>query len=875
MLSAVALASMLLAVVGEAPLDLDDCELKVAAAPEDTHAWSCFPKVGARDDEIEDALVRVHAHLDRDPHDGFARLYVGVLESMRGGARAEADFRAAIDELADGPHLEAEIFARVSLVGLLAVQGRHDEAEAELATARDVVHAIGDDRHVAAVDIFQAYLWTLRSVNLGNARELLLDAIAELDPESPRERGLAGLAYGTLGSVDRETGRVREAAADFERAAELAEADGNATNARRARYNAVMIAHEGDDVLTDADRAAFAPKLQALVADAVAAGDPYAEAPARHLLGRSLPPDDAREQFQLCLAAARGFVAESEHNCLLGLAELVAPEDLDGALAMTDEAYAIAERIGRPFEAMLALRVRHWITQQSAERPAAAHASFVYVAAAEAMRELHLGTDARTRVHAGWASAFRELAGALLGHDARAPEDVELAFNVLERMRARALLESLDAAGVPDPAAAIDVDGYFAIIARARAAAVGIDDRFPTPAAVQSRLADDQAMVSYVIAPDVDRLGHPGGGSWAIVLTRTDVRVVALPDGDGLARRARAYAGAFAGDRDPPAAAAERLGAELLAEALEDLPASIDELVIVADGELHRLPFASLRTTPGGPQLVERYRLSQVPSATLWLRWRDAAGERPRRPALVLADPAHGEAESDGPSVRAAGQGPLPGTRAEASAIAAHVGADTRVLVGPDATEAALRDAALDGYGIVHLAAHAVLDEARPDRSGIRLAASGAHDGTLRVSEIVGLDLGGKTVVLAACSSADGLALRGEGPMSVARGFFEAGATSVVASLWPLRDDVAAEIFDDVYAELARGGTLAAAVAEAQRIRIARGDPAAHWAGLVVLGDGRVTPLPREHTARPIALVGAGLGLVLVGAVLWWRRRGR
>ena len=108
--------------------------------------------------------------------------------------------------------------------------------------------------------------------------------------------------------------------------------------------------------------------------------------------------------------------------------------------------------------------------------------------------------------------------------------------------------------------------------------------------------------------------------------------------------------------------------------------------------------------------------------------------------------------------------------------------------------------------------------------------------------------------------------------MSLARAFFQAGAHTVVASLWRLRDDEAADFFDRFYRHLGKGVSVAAALRSAQSDLIAEGAPAAAWAGLVVLGDGDMVPLPggRKGTAIPLwAWALGGIGLLLGLAVLW------
>jgi len=176
---------------------------------------------------------------------------------------------------------------------------------------------------------------------------------------------------------------------------------------------------------------------------------------------------------------------------------------------------------------------------------------------------------------------------------------------------------------------------------------------------------------------------------------------------------------------------------------------------------------------------------------------------------------------------------------------------------------------------VLHFATHAVTDETNPDRSGVLLAPGAANqDGLLQIREIVDLDLDGRVVVLSACSSNTGALLRGEGVMSLARAFFQAGAHTVVASLWRLRDDEAADLFDRFYGHLGQGKSVAAALQAAQRDLIAEGAPAAAWAGLVVLGDGDLAPLPggRKGSAIPVWVWVVGGALLAAALLFAWRR---
>jgi len=172
-------------------------------------------------------------------------------------------------------------------------------------------------------------------------------------------------------------------------------------------------------------------------------------------------------------------------------------------------------------------------------------------------------------------------------------------------------------------------------------------------------------------------------------------------------------------------------------------------------------------------------------------------------------------------------------------------------------------------FGIVHFAAHAVIDDRRPQRSAVVLAPGrDSEDGLLQVREIVDLDLDGAVVILSACSSASGTLLEGEGVMGLAHAFFRAGAHAVVGSLWPLRDDEAAELVRGFSDQLAAGLSVGSALGAAQLTLMKRGAPAAAWAGLVVLGNGDLVPVPGGRSRSTLRSWSWGLGIGVVVVVL-------
>ena len=215
----------------------------------------------------------------------------------------------------------------------------------------------------------------------------------------------------------------------------------------------------------------------------------------------------------------------------------------------------------------------------------------------------------------------------------------------------------------------------------------------------------------------------------------------------------------------------------------------------------------------------------------------------------------------------------LPRARDEARSAAAAGAPGSTLRLGADASEHFLKSADLRPFDVLHLAGHAVVDVEAPERSAVVLAPGAeGEDGLLQSREISALDLDHAVVVLAACRSASGLGLRGEGVVGLGRSFFEARAQAVVGSLWSLRDDESSALLDPFYGSLARGASLAEAMAEARRERIRAGDAPAAWAGMIVLGDGAIRPLAErraEGRARALWTVALSVvaGLALLSAL--------
>ncbi|MBI5711117.1 MAG: CHAT domain-containing protein [Candidatus Eisenbacteria bacterium] len=252
-------------------------------------------------------------------------------------------------------------------------------------------------------------------------------------------------------------------------------------------------------------------------------------------------------------------------------------------------------------------------------------------------------------------------------------------------------------------------------------------------------------------------------------------------------------------------------------------------LFVIPDAALHYVPFEAL-LVPGAAgvrrHVVELSEVVYATSATLLFNPPHLGPRRPaagtRVPLVAFGDPAVGDTSAllarrsldpgTLPSI-----GPLPHARREVLALQGlYPGA--RIHVGAEATEARFLSEAADAP-ILHVAAHAFVDDRHPKFSGIVLApdiAGDGHpppdDGLVQAYEVLERSYDLDLATVSACESGRGALLRGEGLIGLSRAFRLAGARNLVVSLWKVDDAATADFMAEFYARLSRGATPAAAL---------------------------------------------------------------
>jgi CHAT domain-containing protein len=139
-----------------------------------------------------------------------------------------------------------------------------------------------------------------------------------------------------------------------------------------------------------------------------------------------------------------------------------------------------------------------------------------------------------------------------------------------------------------------------------------------------------------------------------------------------------------------------------------------------------------------------------------------------------------------------------------------------------------------------------LLNSDHPELSGVVLSLvddqGRPKDGFLRLYEIYNMKLGADLVVLSACQTTLGKDIRGEGLVGLTRGFMYAGAPTVVATLWSIKDEATAELMKRFYKAMLKDGLKPGAALRAAQLsmsRESRWNSPQFWAGFVIQGERR------------------------------------
>jgi CHAT domain-containing protein len=276
----------------------------------------------------------------------------------------------------------------------------------------------------------------------------------------------------------------------------------------------------------------------------------------------------------------------------------------------------------------------------------------------------------------------------------------------------------------------------------------------------------------------------------------------------------------------------ERLYDLLLKPAQAEI-ASRSRLVIVPYGPLHAVPFHALRRD--GAFLIESTEILYSPSASVFIQLQarrlldtetDGGVRRPREGGPERLPLLIGVADEMAPAIED-----------EVRTIERLLG-PCHVLLGEEATLQKVRDLAADA-SLIHIAAHGMFSGDAHRIAGVRLA-----DGWLTSRDLCALDWRRqvRVITLSGCDTGRSVFTPADEPLGLVRAFFAAGATSVIASLWAVHDQIATELLVRAYRSwYVEGGenrsrSPAAALRTAQIALAQQGTHPAFWAPFFVAG---------------------------------------
>lgn len=491
---------------------------------------------------------------------------------------------------------------------------------------------------------------------------------------------------------------------------------------------------------------------------ALASGNPLSETLARveraGVLVRLGEADGAAAELERAAAAAREIPddvirAETGARVAMEQARLFGETDPEGALRRLAAAEAFERRAGTRLHAVAVRLLQADIHHARGDTGAEAAALWEAVAEIERQR----GDVASIDLRITYLDRLRSVLERVVSFEVDQGRPRQ-ALQRAEEMRAPALRDELQRRG--------------------------LGGRLRSLPELTAALGDGRSALVYLVLPDRLLL-------WQV--DRHDVefwerRVTAVALGDLVDRFGNAVR---AGDD------LRQAGRELAALLLPDAPPPTDALlVVVPDGPLHALPFAGLPLPgDGGGFLAERAPVVVAPGLNVHL---DLS-------ARVAAASSAGAAEDWGSVLLVTdvdfareefpALAPLRAWNGSAAALDG-----TRLLRGGGATPRAFLES-FPAYRSVVFEGHALPARAESRRGGLVLAPDGPDDdGLLEPERILAATERGvatRLVVLVGCGTGSGRVSGTEGVLSLARPFLALGTPSVLASLWPVRQDDAAE----------------------------------------------------------------------------------
>lgn len=298
---------------------------------------------------------------------------------------------------------------------------------------------------------------------------------------------------------------------------------------------------------------------------------------------------------------------------------------------------------------------------------------------------------------------------------------------------------------------------------------------------------------------------------------------------------------------------------------------------IIASGMLEYLPFDALVLKVGTDierfrdyeYMIDKHALSYVYSAS-WLQTIKAKEKVAYNRAYLGIAPGFSGQTS---ILRGGGKeflSELKYNTKEVAEIQTLIGGE--VLPGAAATKCKFEATAGDCQ-VLHLATHGKSNNEAGNYSFLAFSESpdSTENSLFYVKDLQNLHIPAELVVLSACETGLGELQKGEGVVSVGKGFSYAGARSILTTLWQVNDNTTAKLMPLFYKYLQKGYSKEVALQQAKKAFIAsnRNAHPFYWSGYLIFGDMEKMDLKKPSPFWMNGLLGT-LGLGIIGSLLFW-----
>jgi len=198
-----------------------------------------------------------------------------------------------------------------------------------------------------------------------------------------------------------------------------------------------------------------------------------------------------------------------------------------------------------------------------------------------------------------------------------------------------------------------------------------------------------------------------------------------------------------------------------------------------------------------------------------------------------------------------------------------------KVYNGRKATENIFKKTATQ-HNIIHLAMHTIIDDKNPMYSKMIFSQDQdkIEDGFLHTFELYGMTLKANLITLSSCNTGYGKMQKGEGLLSLARGFIYAGCSGIILTQWAVADKASAKLIRSFYYYLSEGNTKDKALQYSKIDYLKNADPVKthpyFWAGYIVFGD--TSPLAAKKTYTIYIIMLIAVSLITAGYFIRKRR---